>query len=64
MRANCAGGVAFGPGYGPDGIINPAQPDQFAWISGDSLCSVDGPCNNPAGNMIGRRRHSAAAGLG
>ena len=52
MRANCAGGVAFGPGYGPDGIINPAQPDQFAWISGDSLCSVDGPCNNPAGNMM------------
>jgi hypothetical protein len=50
IRANCAGGVAFGPGYTPDGRANPAQPDQFAWISGDALCSVDGPCNNPAGN--------------
>ena len=50
VRANCAGGVAFGPGYTPDGQANLAQPDQFSWISGDALCSVDGPCNNPAGN--------------
>ena len=48
VRANCAGGVAFGPGYSPNGTANLAQPDQFAWISGDALCSVDGPCNNPA----------------
>jgi hypothetical protein len=46
VRANCAGGVAFGPGYA-NGRANPAQPDQFAWISGDALCSVDGPCNSP-----------------
>jgi hypothetical protein len=49
VRANCAGGVAFGPDYTPDGRANLARPDQFAWISGDALCSVDGPCNNPAG---------------
>src|ERR1043166_8450591 len=41
VRANCAGGVAFGPGYTPDGQANLAQPDQFSWISGDALCSVD-----------------------
>jgi hypothetical protein len=50
VRANCAGGVAFGPGYTPDGRADLSKPDQFTWISGDALCSVDGPCNNPAGN--------------
>lgn len=49
VRANCAGGVAFGPGYTPDGRADLSKPNQFAWISGDALCSVDGPCNNPAG---------------
>jgi len=53
VRANCAGGVAFGPGYSAAGTADLAQPDQFAWISGDSLCSVDGPCNNPAENRPG-----------
>ena len=48
VRANCAGGVAFGPGYSPPGVADLSRPDQFVWISGDSLCSVDGPCNNPA----------------
>jgi hypothetical protein len=50
VRANCAGGVAFGPDYNPAGQADLSKPDQFAWISGDALCSVDGPCNNPAGN--------------
>jgi hypothetical protein len=45
INANCAGGVTFGPGYTPAGEIDPARPDQFVWISGDSLCSPDGPCN-------------------
>jgi hypothetical protein len=49
LRANCAGGVAFGPGYSASGEVNLSQPDQFVWITGDSLCSVDGPCNLPAG---------------
>ena len=60
VRANCAGGVAFGPGYTPDGSADLGQPDQFSWISGDALCSVDGPCNNPAGT---KPRRPAAARL-
>jgi hypothetical protein len=46
INANCAGGVTFGPGYTPAGEIDPARPDQFVWISGDSLCSPDDPCNS------------------
>ena len=34
VRANCAGGVAFGPGYTPAGMADLSRPDQFAWISG------------------------------
>ncbi|HET7679445.1 MAG TPA: hypothetical protein VFK79_04845 [Xanthobacteraceae bacterium] len=49
IRANCAGGVAFGPGYSAAGQADLSQPDQFVWITGDSLCSPDGPCNLPGG---------------
>jgi hypothetical protein len=49
MRANCAGGVAFGLGYNDNTwIADPGKPDQFVWISGDSLCSPQGPCNLPS----------------
>jgi hypothetical protein len=48
MRANCAGGVAFGLGYDSSWVADPSKPDQFVWITGDSLCSRDGPCNLPA----------------
>ncbi len=47
LRANCAGGAAFGLGYTDAWIASRSQPDQFVWISGDSLCSPDGPCNLP-----------------
>ena len=47
IRANCAGGAAFGPGYSSQGEADLSQPDQFVWITGDSLCSPDGPCNLP-----------------
>src|SRR5215470_1231283 len=48
MRANCAGGIAFGLGYDSSTwVANPGKPDQFVWITGDSLCSPDGPCNLP-----------------
>jgi hypothetical protein len=47
LRANCAGGAAFGLGYTDAWIANRSQPDQFVWISGDSLCSPDGPCTLP-----------------
>src|SRR5215470_17676339 len=48
MRSNCAGGAAFGLGYDTDTwVADAGKPDQFVWISGDSLCSRDGPCNRP-----------------
>ena len=49
LRANCAGGAAFGPGYSANGAVNLGAPDQFVWITGDALCSAQGPCNAPAG---------------
>lgn len=48
IRANCAGGIAFGPGYNNRWSANQRQPDNFVWITGDALCSPDGPCNLPA----------------
>jgi hypothetical protein len=48
IRANCAGGIAFGLGYdGNQWVADPGKPDQFVWITGDSLCSRDYPCNSP-----------------
>ncbi len=49
INANCAGGAAFGPGYTLDGRAAPGQADQFVWLSGDRLCSPEGPCNVPGG---------------
>jgi hypothetical protein len=49
MRANCSGGMAFGLGYDTNTwIADQGKPDQFVWITGDSLCSREGPCNLPA----------------
>jgi hypothetical protein len=50
IRANCSGGAAFGPGYS-EGVwtADPNKPDQFVWMTGDSLCSPEGPCNVPTG---------------
>jgi hypothetical protein len=45
MRANSAGGAAFGHGYSNRWTVNASQPDNYVWITGDSLCSPDGPCN-------------------
>jgi hypothetical protein len=45
MRANCAGGIAFGPGYTSDWSVDLTKLDQFVWITGDSLCSPEGPCH-------------------
>ncbi|MBV9636390.1 MAG: hypothetical protein JOZ40_17350, partial [Methylobacteriaceae bacterium] len=49
LRANCAGGVAFGYAYTADSwanswAIDRTKPDETAWFSGDALCSPDGPC--------------------
>jgi hypothetical protein len=49
VNANCAGGVTFGPGYTQDGMASANQPDQSVWMSGDKLCSPQGPCNAMTG---------------
>ena len=48
IRANAAGGVAFGFGYDATGAVDPARPNGFVWMTGDGLCSPGGPCFNPA----------------
>jgi hypothetical protein len=46
MRANCSGGIAFGLGYDTNSwVADQGKPDQFVWMTGDSLCSPEGPCN-------------------
>jgi hypothetical protein len=45
MRANCAGGIAFGSGYTSDWTVDLTKLDQFVWMTGDSLCSPEGPCH-------------------
>ena len=45
LRANCAGGIAFAPGYAPDGTMDLAKADQYVWMTGDYLCSPDAPCH-------------------
>ena len=44
IRADSAGGIDFGYGYGEDGTIDLGKPDQMVWMTGDYLCSPDGPC--------------------
>jgi len=48
IRANAAGGVDFGYGYDPAGAIDASRPSGSVWISGDALCSSEGPCVDPA----------------
>lgn len=50
MRANSAGGVSFGPGYGESWEVDGARPDAFVWMSGDGLCSPRGSCFDPSAN--------------
>jgi endosialidase-like protein len=57
LRANCAGGIAFAPGYGPNWTMDLAKTDQFVWITGDYLCSPEGPCH-----LFGSPPESAQAG--
>jgi len=50
LRANCAGGIAFGPSYDQSAwTADTSKPDEFVWITGNALCSADGPCNLPVG---------------
>jgi hypothetical protein len=47
LYANCSGGAAFGFGYNNNQQADPSKPDQFVWMTGDSLCSPEGPCVLP-----------------
>jgi hypothetical protein len=57
MRANCAGGIAFGPGYTADWVVDLTKLDRYVWITGDSLCSPEGPCH-----LFGAASAGVAAG--
>jgi hypothetical protein len=48
IRANAAGGVSFGPAYSNRWVAEQSRPDNYVWITGDDLCSPNGPCNLPA----------------
>jgi hypothetical protein len=48
IRANSAGGVSFGPAYSNRWVADQSRPDNYVWITGDDLCSPNGPCNLPA----------------
>jgi hypothetical protein len=45
-HTNSAGGAAFGYGFDDAGQIDTSKPDQSLWMTGDSLCSPDGPCTS------------------
>ena len=48
LRANCSGGIAFGPGYDEEAwVADKSRTDEFVWITGDALCSPKGPCLLP-----------------
>jgi hypothetical protein len=50
IHANSSGGIAFGLGYTDDfSSVDRTKSDQFVWITGDDLCSAEGPCRLPAG---------------
>ncbi|HLC09402.1 MAG TPA: hypothetical protein VJK06_08980, partial [Methyloceanibacter sp.] len=48
LRANASGGVDFGFGYSAAWDADQDKPDQFVWMTGDNLCSPEGPCFDPA----------------
>jgi hypothetical protein len=47
LRASGAGGCDFGYGYSADNTVDLARPNEFVWMTGDNLCSPNGPCYNP-----------------
>ncbi|MCJ7598500.1 MAG: hypothetical protein MUO41_07715, partial [Methyloceanibacter sp.] len=47
LRANSSGGADFGYGYTVEWAIDTAKPNQFVWMTGDTLCSPFGPCFVP-----------------
>jgi len=62
VRANCSGGIAFGPGYDPrTWTADLAKKDQFVWMSGHMLCSPLAPCRLPGADASGGTVQPAAA---
>lgn len=62
MRANCSGGIAFGPGYDEaNWTADLAKRDQYVWTSGHVLCAPKAPCNLP-GFGVEAAATGAAAG--
>ena len=63
LRAGSAGGAAFGYGYRADfSTIDRNAPGGFVWITGDALCSPDGPCRAPGGATGGAQPAAAQEG--
>ena len=46
--ASAAGGADFNYGLTEDGVLDSAKPSQSVWMTGDGLCSPDGPCTGLA----------------
>ena len=59
VHANCSGGAAFGYGYSGDySAVDQTQPEQYVWITADSLCSPAAPCFLPQGSQAGGQQAS------
>ncbi|HUT49150.1 MAG TPA: peptidoglycan-binding protein [Alphaproteobacteria bacterium] len=52
VRANSSGGVDFDYGYSIEWTIDLEKPDQFVWMTGDSLCSPLAPCFVPDSGFL------------
>lgn len=65
IRANAAGGAAFGYGYRSDfSRLDRNAPSEFLWMTGDSLCSPDAPCRAPGGDGDEAKPASTAGDAG
>jgi hypothetical protein len=63
MRANSAGGISFGPAFSNRWVAEQGRPDNYVWITGDDLCSPNGPCNLPASGAQASGDDSEVHGL-
>ena len=46
--SSAAGGADFSYGLTGDGALDSSKPSQSVWMTGDGLCSPDGPCTSTA----------------
>ncbi len=52
LRAAGSGGVDFGYGYSPAGVLETGQRDRFVWSTGDLLCRPESPCSDGVGDVL------------